>query len=118
MRPTREGKRFLLATALIAVAAYNTGNNLIYLILSMMLSILMLSVVMLILNLRGLGMRVSVEQSVFANTDSVIRFTMSNSKKVLPSYSIRVHLPASIKGSVYFPRIEQHSDASFCLIIT
>ena len=54
MRPTKEGKRFLLATLLIAVAAFNTGNNLIFLILAMMLSMILLSVVILRYNLKGL----------------------------------------------------------------
>ena len=66
MKFTREGKRFFLATALIAVAAVNTGNNLIYLILSLMLSFTTLSYIILRINLSSLLLEVSFSGPVFA----------------------------------------------------
>jgi uncharacterized protein (DUF58 family) len=90
MKITREGKRFLLATVLIAVAAVNTGNNLIYLIFSLMLSFILLAVALLRINLRGLSLEVSIDHPVFAGEETYAFFTILNRKKLLPSYSIRV----------------------------
>ena len=40
MEITREGKGLLLTTVLVSLAALNTGNNLIYLLLSLMISLM------------------------------------------------------------------------------
>src|SRR4030042_4431225 len=110
MKLSREGKRFLLATALIAVAALNTGNNLIYLILSMMFSILVLSVLILRGNMNGLELRVYQLQPVFANGPADMNMTISNKKRLIPSYSIKVLMPEGIKGGTFFPKISVLSD--------
>lgn len=110
MKFSREGKRFFLAAVLITVAALNTGNNLIYLILSMMLSILMLSILILKVNMNGLVLKVSQGQPVFANNPANLDITVSNKKRIIPSYSIKVLMPEGIKGEVYFPVISGLSD--------
>jgi uncharacterized protein (DUF58 family) len=110
MRPSREGKRFFLATVLITVAALNTGNNLIYLILSMMLSIFILSILILMVNMNGLELVVHQSQPVFANNPADMNITISNRKRLIPSYSIKVLMPEGIKGGVYFPEISGLSD--------
>ena len=43
IRPTSEGTKFLLFTFGIGLAAINTGNNLFYLLLAMMLSLIVIS---------------------------------------------------------------------------
>lgn len=90
MNITREGKRFMLATVLIAVAAVNTGNNLIYLIFSLMLSFILLAVVLLRMNLSRISLEVSIDHPVFAGEQTYASFTIKNSKKLIPAYSIRV----------------------------
>jgi uncharacterized protein (DUF58 family) len=112
MNLTKEGRRFLLATLLIIVAALNTGNNLIYLILSMMFSILLLSIIILRFNMNRLALEVSHFQPVFANTPASIDVTVSNRKRILPSYSIKVLMSDESKRKVYFPRISGLSDMS------
>lgn len=87
MKLTREGKRFLLAAVLIAVAAINTGNNLIYLILSLMLSFVLLSYLILKLNLAKLVLEVSVSMPVFAGEKIPVQLQVHNNKKI-PVYSI------------------------------
>lgn len=110
MKLTREGKRFLIATVLIAVAAFNTANNLIYLVFSMMLSIFFLSLFILKYNLNGLTLNMSHTQPVFAKNICEMNIIMSNSKKTIPSYSIKVLMPESIKGNAYFSEISSSSE--------
>jgi uncharacterized protein (DUF58 family) len=108
---TTEGRKFLLLTVLIAVASFNTGNNLIFLILSMMLSILAVSFIVLELNMRGLSLRVSVERPVFARQRSVLDLRISNGKRFLDSYSLRVGLPREMRGEGYVSFVPAGSSA-------
>ena len=108
MRSTREGRRFFLATLLIALAAFNTGNNLIYLILSMMLSILLLSIVILKINMRGLALKVSQVDPIYANSDAGIAMTVTN-RKSIGSYSIKLTSSGAFAAELYFPRVPAHS---------
>ena len=98
MRLTREGRRFLLATFLIAVAAVNTGNNLIYLILSLMLSFTLLSYIILRLNLSGISLEVSLSGPVFAG-DSVPAELLVMNRKSIPSYSLNIESNNSPEGA-------------------
>jgi len=112
MNVTREGKRFILATLLTALAAFNTGNNLIYLIFSMMCSILVISVVVLKINLKGLTLRVSPEYPVFAKVPAVVEIAAANKKRRLPSYSVKVSLPEALGGEAYFSKVPAQSESS------
>jgi len=110
MKLTREGKRFLIATVLIGFAAFNTANNLIYLVFSMMLSILFLSLVILKWNFKGLSLKVSHKKPLFAKRISHMNIALVNDKKHIPSYSIRVLMPEKVDGYVYFPEIPMVSE--------
>ncbi|MCK4910705.1 MAG: DUF58 domain-containing protein [Thermodesulfovibrionales bacterium] len=96
MRPTREGARFLLATGLIGLAAMNTGNNLIYIIFGMLLSVLVLSYALLRTNLSGLLLKVEAERPVFAGQKAYFRITVRNRKKRFTSYSLRIRFPKGL----------------------
>ncbi len=112
MNVSREGKRFILATLLTALAAFNTGNNLIYLIFSMMCSILVISVIVPKMNLKGLALRVSPEYPIFAKSPAVLEIAVTNNKRKLPSNSVKVILPDALGGESYFPRIPAQSEPS------
>ncbi|OGW32565.1 MAG: hypothetical protein A2X59_06110 [Nitrospirae bacterium GWC2_42_7] len=101
MKTTREGKRFILAAFLIAVAAINTGNNLIYLILSMMISFLLLSVLLLKINLSGLMLEVYISSPLFAGEETTAVFSITNKKRFIPSYSVRVTADTDFSNAYY-----------------
>lgn len=111
MRATREGRRFYIASFLIAVAAVNTGNNLIYLILSLLLSIILLSFVILIVNLSRLTIDVSATGPVFSGEETRLCLSAVNNKKRLPSYSINVSELTS-GSSAYYSFIAPQSRVS------
>lgn len=92
---TREGKRFLIASSLIAVAALNTGNNLIYLVFSLMLSFLVLSVVLARMNLSELSLDIGGGLSVFAGEETSLTLLLKNGKRVMPSYSVNCRVSGS-----------------------
>lgn len=90
MNTTREGRRFVLAAFLITIAAVNTGNNLIYLVLALMFSVAVLAVVLLMVNLSGLNMEVSFDGPVFAGEQAYAAVLIRNNKRFIPSYSLRI----------------------------
>jgi uncharacterized protein (DUF58 family) len=106
MKLTREGKRFLLAAVLIAVAAVNTGNNLIYLIFSLMFSFVVLSYLILRLNLAGLVLDVSIAEPVFAEEPVYVELLVRNQKKI-PVYSMSI-AAEDAAGEVYCGQISGH----------
>lgn len=89
-RLTSEGIRFLLFAAAVGIAAVNTGNNLFYLLLAMMLSLILVSGLLSELTLRRLAFRRHVPDYVFANASARISLTISNQKKRFPSFSLRL----------------------------
>ncbi len=109
MKLTREGKRFLLAAVLIAIAALNTGNNLIYLILSLMLSFAVLSYAVLRINLAGVTLAASFAGPVFAGEQAHASLTVFN-RKSLPAYSLEIHA-AEADGSAYCAYVGAHGSA-------
>jgi len=102
----------LIATVLLAFAAFNTGNNLIYLVLALMISIVVISIVSLILNTRGLSLDISLRGPVYAGQGADLEVSVSNSKRVLPSYSLRIHLPKGIEGRCTIAKVDPSSCAS------
>ena len=111
MMPTNEGVRFLLATVLLGLASFNTGNNLIYLIFGLMLSIILISYVLVTINIRGLMLKVKSTGPVYALEESEIIVKMRNNKR-LASYSIRIHLPGEFASNGYLPFIDGEGTAS------
>lgn len=89
-RLTSEGSRFLLFTLAVGIAAINTGNNLFYLLLAMMLSLIVISGLLSELCLRRLAFRRHVPAYIFANEPVRVSVTISNQKSHLPSVSLRL----------------------------
>jgi len=87
---TRTGIVYVLMTVLISVAALNTGNNLLYIVVAAMLAAILVSGVASAIVLRALELEVSVPQHVFANTPVLGRVTVRNPRRWLPSFSIQV----------------------------
>jgi len=95
---TREGRSFLFAVFVIAFAASNTGNNLIYLIFSMLLSYLVLSLLIPWFNLGKLDVSFHVEEPVYAATPHPVRIAVENKKKRIASYSLRFNIAGAAEG--------------------
>ena len=91
---TREGVVYLLVILVIAVAALNTGNNLLFLILAIMLAAIVGSGILSRMVLTGVGLEMSLPPHIFAGQPVICSLKLRNSKKVLPSYSLTVS-PAS-----------------------
>ncbi|HVY63094.1 MAG TPA: DUF58 domain-containing protein, partial [Planctomycetota bacterium] len=90
LRITREGYVFVGLVILFGIAAINTGTNLLYLILAMLLSLMVMSTFLANMNLRGLRISRRVPAYVFAGEDVRIRTTVTNPRKRLPAFALEV----------------------------
>lgn len=87
---TREGKFFVGIALGIGFAAINTGNNLLYLLLGMMLSLIITSGILAELSLRGLTVERLPPSRIFADRPFLMGIDLRNAKRYLSSFSLEV----------------------------
>ncbi|HZS37774.1 MAG TPA: DUF58 domain-containing protein [Polyangia bacterium] len=87
---TREGKYFVGITVGVGFAAINTGNNLLYLLLGMMFSLIIASGVLSEMSLRGLEVTRLPPGRLHARRPVLMGIGLKNKKRRLPSFSIEV----------------------------
>lgn len=87
---TREGKYYLGITLGVGLAAINTGNNLLYLLLGMLLSLIVVSGVMSDLSLRALTVTRRLPPRAQVGRAHLVEIEVFNHKKRIPSYAIEV----------------------------
>ncbi len=90
LRFTREGRYFVVITVGIGLAAINTGNNLLYLLLGWLLSLIVASGAMSDVTMRGLSVRRRWPGHIFAGQPFLMEISVENEKAGLASYSIEI----------------------------
>jgi uncharacterized protein (DUF58 family) len=90
LRPTSEGFRFVLITLAVGIAALNTGNNLLYMLLAMMLALILVSGVLSEKCLKGLSIQRRTSAHIFAGQPSTVALRVTNEKSHFPSFSLRI----------------------------
>lgn len=88
LRVTFEGMAFLLITLGVGVAAVNTGNNLLYLALSVNLSLVVVSGVLSEWALRGVSLSVRPASEAFAGSEAFLAVHCSATAKRFPGFSL------------------------------
>lgn len=87
---TVEGLFFVVFLVIIAFAAWNTGNNLLYLILSAMLAFLVAGNLIARATLADLAVQLRFPDHIFAGEPANLNVTLINHKRWMPSYSVTV----------------------------
>lgn len=87
---TRAGIVYVLVTLLIGIAALNTGNNLLYIVVAAMLAAIVVSGFLSAWVLRYLELDIHVPEHVFAGRPVLGRIVLRNPRRFFPSFSIRV----------------------------
>ena len=116
-RLTRDGVIYLVAVFILVLAAVNTGNNLLFLILACLLAGILVSGVLSRVVLTGVAMKFDLPEHIFAGQPVVAEIELRNEKQIWPSFSLRV-LGISKKSAteiltrpVFFPYISRLSAA-------
>lgn len=92
IRITRVGLWFVLFTILVGVAATNTGNNALYLVLSAMLALLVVSGLVSRWNLERLAIEVEPPGELHARRPVTVEFRVTNRARLLPRWLLLVAL--------------------------
>jgi uncharacterized protein (DUF58 family) len=88
IRPTRDGWWCVFAAVGLGVAAVNTGNNLAYLLCSMLLALIVVSGMLSDLTIRGLNVSVTLPDSIHATQPALVTIVLANRKRRLASYCL------------------------------
>jgi uncharacterized protein (DUF58 family) len=117
---TREGLVYLGGIAVVAMAALNTGNNLLFMVLACLLAGVLISGFLSRLVLSGIEVRLELPEHIFAERPVLAIAELHNTKQLMPSFSVSLvsemkpkarksataNAPPPILGQpVYFPHI-------------
>ncbi|MDA2929364.1 DUF58 domain-containing protein [Acidobacteria bacterium AH-259-O06] len=97
-RFTQRGAFFILIVFIIAFATFNTGNNLLILILSFLLASLIVSGIVANLVLFGLKISLNVPEAIHVGQKAVFLITLHNLKKFFPSFALKLKGENKEKG--------------------
>src|SRR5579862_9081052 len=89
-RLTRDGIIYLVAVFILVLAAVNTGNNLLFLILACLLAGILISGVLSRVVLTGVGVKFDLPEHIFAGQPVLAEIELRNEKQMWPSFSLRV----------------------------
>jgi uncharacterized protein (DUF58 family) len=90
LRATRAGWCFIAIIFGVGFAALNTGNNLLYLVLALMLAFLVLSGLLSEASLRGLGIERRLPRELFARAPNRIVLRVQNPQRRVAAFAISV----------------------------
>lgn len=114
-RLTREGIIYLAAVFVLILAAVNTGNNLLFLVLGCLLAGILISGVLSRVVLTGVELKANLPEHVFAEQPVIAEVELQNEKEIWPSLSLRVVAeskggsPPLLPRPVFFPYIPRRS---------
>jgi uncharacterized protein (DUF58 family) len=114
---TREGLVYLGAVLVLVLAAVNTGNNLLFMVLACLLAGILISGLLSRAVLTGIELKIEIPEHIFAEQPVIATVELANGKKTMPSFSLRVvgeskKAPAQIfSRPVYFPYIPRQGSA-------
>lgn len=90
--PTSGGGVFLVIIIVVGFAAWNTGNNLLFLVFSLLCSTMFIGWVAARSSLRDLTVSARFPDHIFAAEPAPVIVILRNTKRVLPSFSILVEV--------------------------
>jgi uncharacterized protein (DUF58 family) len=106
----REGWIYFAGLLVVALAALNTGNNLLFLILASFIALVLMSGILSSISLSGVELRLVLPEHIFAGQPVRAQVELQNQKLTLPSFSLRVEAvqekgaaAAILEKPVFFP---------------
>jgi uncharacterized protein (DUF58 family) len=105
IRPTREGWWCLAVTFGLGLTAMNTGNNLTYLLDSMVMAVIIVSGVLSEQSVRGVRVAPVLPDEIYAETPCVVGARVRNTKQRRPSFSIALERPGTGARLAYVSRL-------------
>jgi uncharacterized protein (DUF58 family) len=97
--PTRTGGMLILVTIGVGTAAFNTGHNILYLALSLLLSTLLVSGLLSWINFKGCRWKMDTPQHFRVGETATVYLEVENCKRRLSSYDLSFTLDARSSGA-------------------
>jgi uncharacterized protein (DUF58 family) len=116
IRPTRDGWWCLFAAFGLGFAALNTGNNLLYVLVCMLLGLILVSGILSEQSMRGLRLTPVLPEDIHAGRPALFGATIENRKRWLASHSLTIEVLGAGNGRsaperyLYLPRLEARGD--------
>lgn len=85
---TPGGAIMLVLVAIVAFSAWNTANNLLFLVLSFMVAAMIVGFIAGGISLKKLEVKMRFPETIFAGEETTILVNLANRKRVFPSYSV------------------------------
>lgn len=98
--PTKTGMLLILLAIGIGSAGFNTGHNILYLMLAVLLSTLLLSGILSWQNFRGCRWRLECGERMRAGEQNPVYLMVRNGKRWLPSYSLSFLVASERSGTL------------------
>jgi uncharacterized protein (DUF58 family) len=111
VKVNRAGIFFTGVTIFLGVSAVNTSNNLLYLVVSFLLSFMLLSGMLSLYNLRGLSLELVPPKEVYAQWAENFKLILKNQKR-FPSFTLLVEAQGS---RAFFPILKKEEVGSITL---
>src|SRR5262249_9008185 len=114
-RITHPGWIYLGGIAVVIFAAVNTSNNLLYMVLSALLAVLLLSGFLSSLNLQSIQVQLHVPSRCFVGEQFQVSVRLINHKRLFPTFSLHVDPPkdtALRSPMLYFAVIQSQNHSS------
>ncbi len=100
MKLTRAGAIYIAMTLLLGFAAVNTGNNLLYLLVSALLGFMAVSGLLGQQNLQRMSVKVFPDDDIFATHPTKVTIELENRRRWLPAFLLAVEIG---QGTTLFP---------------
>ncbi len=123
---SRPGWMYFAATLLVALAALNTGNNLLFLILACLISVILMSGILSSISLAGLQLKIELPEHIFAGQTVRASVEMINEKLTVPSFALRVEAvvpkdapaAAMLETPLFFPYLPRQQSMKQSVPVT
>lgn len=110
---TSGGGIFLILVAVVGFAAWNTGNNLLFLVFSVLLSTMFVGWMSARASLRELTVSARFPDHIFAGEEAPVIVTLRNKKQLLPSFSTLVEARGPVVSAPELTNESRRRRASF-----
>ncbi len=91
LKITKLGFFYIFLTVFVGISAINTGNNLLFVVVSFLLSFMLLSGWFAKLNLKWLEIYFTFPQECYVGLPTLVKVTLINRKKFIPSFLVKLN---------------------------
>lgn len=115
LKLTRAGTLYIIMTLALGFGAVNTGNNLLYLLVSALLGFMTVSGLLGRSNIKNLRLKIDPIEEIYDGVETLLRVRQENNRRFLPAFLVEVQVPqGSTRFNILDPGQETTSTITVC----